>query len=121
MKRVLIVDDSATVRQQVRVALTEAGFDVVEAVDGEDGLLKLRTDAEIRAVICDINMPRKSGLDLLEELRRGDSNALVPVLMLTSEGQSELIQRAKVAGAKGWMVKPFKPHLLVAALQKLTA
>lgn len=121
MKKVLIVDDSATVRQQVRGALTEAGFDVIEAVDGEDGLLKICTYPEILAVVCDINMPRKSGLELLEETRRGSSNAQVPFLMLTSEGQLELIQRAKKAGAKGWMVKPFKPHLLVAAMQKLTS
>jgi two-component system, chemotaxis family, chemotaxis protein CheY len=111
---------SATVRQQVRVALTAAGFDVIEAVDGEDGLLEIRSDAEIIAVICDINMPRKTGLDRLEEIRRGESNAQVAVLMLTSEGP-ELIARAKMAGAKGWLVKPFKPHLLVAAMQRLTA
>jgi two-component system chemotaxis response regulator CheY len=121
MKRVLIVDDSATLRQQVRLALTSAGFEVVEATDGEDGVLKIRSDAAIAAVICDINMPRKSGLELLEEVRSGGVNAQLPFLMLTSEGQPELIQRAKLAGAKAWMVKPFKPHLLVAAMQKLTA
>jgi two-component system chemotaxis response regulator CheY len=121
MKRVLIVDDSATLRQQVRLALTPAGFEVIEALDGDDGILKIRTEAGLRAVICDINMPRKSGLELLEEVRRDGAHALLPFIMLTSEGQPELIARAKLAGAKAWMVKPFKPELLVAALKKLTA
>jgi two-component system chemotaxis response regulator CheY len=117
-RRVLIVDDSATIRQQVRSALTQAGFDVVEAVDGEDGLNKIRIDPSISAVICDINMPKKNGLELIEELK--GSGPQLPIVMLTTEGQPELVQRAKAAGAKGWIVKPFKPNLLVAALQKLT-
>jgi len=118
-RRVLIVDDSATIRQQVRVALTQAGFEVVEAVDGEDGLQKIRGDAALSAVICDINMPKMSGLELVEQIK-GSGGPSVPIVMLTTEGQPELVQRAKAAGAKGWIVKPFKPNLLVAALQKLT-
>ncbi len=120
-KKVLIVDDSATIRQQVRMALNAAGFDVVEAADGEDGLSMIRSDSAIVAVICDINMPKKSGLELLEELKAGGANSQVPIVMLTTEGQPALVQRAKKAGAKGWIVKPFKANLLVAAMQKLTA
>jgi two-component system, chemotaxis family, chemotaxis protein CheY len=119
-RRVLIVDDSATIRQQVRFALTQAGFEVVEAVDGEDGVTKIRADATLSAVICDINMPKKSGLELIEEIKAGGPNSGVPIVMLTTEGQPALVQRAKAAGAKGWIVKPFKPNLLVAALEKLT-
>ncbi|HTV20096.1 MAG TPA: response regulator [Polyangiaceae bacterium] len=118
-RRVLIVDDSATIRQQVRVALTQAGFEVVEAVDGEEGLAKIRSDSALSAVICDINMPKKNGLELVEEIK-GSGGPPLPIVMLTTEGQPELVQRAKAAGAKGWIVKPFKPNLLVAALQKLT-
>jgi two-component system chemotaxis response regulator CheY len=120
-KRVLIVDDSATIRQQVRVALSEAGFDVIEAADGEDGILKIRTDLALAAVICDVNMPRKSGLQLIEEIKAGGVNSHLPIVMLTTEGQPALVQRAKQAGAKGWIVKPFKANLLVAAMQKLTS
>lgn len=119
-RRVLIVDDSATIRQQVRAALSPAGFEVVEAVDGEDGVNKIRSDATLAAVICDINMPKKNGLELIEEIKAGGPNSGVPIVMLTTEGQPAMVQRAKAAGAKGWIVKPFKPNLLVAALQKLT-
>jgi two-component system chemotaxis response regulator CheY len=120
-KRVLIVDDSATIRQQVRMALSQAGFDVIEAVDGEDGIMKIRGDADIAAVICDVNMPKKTGLELIEEIKAGGANSGVPIVMLTTEGQPALVQRAKQAGAKGWIVKPFKANLLVAAMQKLTS
>ena len=120
-KRVLIVDDSATIRQQVRMALSPAGFDIIEAADGEDGLAQIRNDAGIAAVICDVNMPKKNGLELIEELKAGGPNSHVPIVMLTTEGQPALVQRAKKAGAKGWIVKPFKPNLLVTAIQKLTA
>jgi two-component system chemotaxis response regulator CheY len=120
-KRVLIVDDSATIRQQVRMALTQAGFEVIEAADGEDGVAKIRTDPAICAVICDVNMPKKNGLELIEEIKAGGVNSHVPIVMLTTEGQPALVQRAKQAGAKGWIVKPFKANLLVAAMQKLTS
>ena len=120
-KRVLIVDDSATIRQQVRMALSPAGFDIIEAADGEDGLAQIRNDAGIAAVICDVNMPKKNGLELIEELKAGGPNSHVPIVMLTTEGQPALVQRAKKAGAKGWIEKPFKPNLLVTAIQKLTA
>jgi two-component system chemotaxis response regulator CheY len=120
-KRVLIVDDSATVRQQVRTVLTQAGFDVIEAADGQEGVAQIRSDPSIAVVICDVNMPNKNGLELIEEVRAGGANSRVPIVMLTTEGQSSLVQRAKQAGARGWIVKPFKANLLVAAMQKITA
>lgn len=118
-KRVLVVDDSPTVRQQVGLALKLAGFDVVEAVDGLDGLAKL--DATIRMMICDVNMPRMNGLEMLEKVKADAKFPGVPVVMLTTEGQPALIERAKKAGAKGWIIKPFKAEMLVAAVQRLTA
>lgn len=120
-KRVLVIDDSASVRQQVGMALAQAGFDVVEAVDGEDGEAKINSLADLSLVICDVNMPKRSGLELLERLQAAGTHPKLPIVMLTTEGQPAMIQRAKAAGAKGWIVKPFKAHLLVAAAEKLTA
>jgi two-component system chemotaxis response regulator CheY len=117
--KVLVVDDSQMVRQQVGRALVAAGFSVVDAADGIDALEKLASNPETRLVICDVNMPRMSGIEFLEQLNANRS--AVTVVMLTTEGQPELVQRAKVLGAKGWIVKPFKPDLLVAAVKRLTA
>jgi two-component system chemotaxis response regulator CheY len=118
-RTILVVDDSQTVRQQVSSALQGAGFEVIEAADGVEGLDQLKAHAEVAAVICDVNMPRMNGLELVESIK--SRTATLPVVMLTTEGQSELIQRAKAAGARGWIVKPFKPDLLVSAVRKLTA
>jgi two-component system chemotaxis response regulator CheY len=118
-KKVLVVDDSPTVRQQVSLALKQAGFEVVEATDGADGVQKVGSDPSIGMVILDVNMPRMNGLEMLETIKAGGQNAGLAVIMLTSEGQQSLIDRAKKAGAKGWIVKPFKAELLVAAVKKL--
>lgn len=117
--RVLIIDDSPTVRQQVKMALEQAGFAIVEAADGVDGLARIKADREISAVICDVNMPRMTGLELLEQYQ-ADGSLRVPILMLTTEGKPALMQKAKQCGAKGWIIKPFKAELLVAAIQQLT-
>jgi two-component system chemotaxis response regulator CheY len=121
MKRVLVVDDSATIRQQVSLALKQAGYEVLEAVDGLDGSQKIAADPRIVAVICDINMPRMDGLAMVEKVQADKSRPAPAIIMLTTEGSSELMQRAKKAGAKGWMIKPFKAELLVAAVTKLVA
>ncbi len=118
-KKVIVIDDSQTVRQQVGMALSQAGFDVVEAVDGREGLNTIQKTHDAAMAICDVNMPRMNGLELLEALALSGSK--LPVLMLTTEGQPQLIERAKKSGAKGWIVKPFKAELLVAAVKKLTA
>jgi two-component system chemotaxis response regulator CheY len=115
---VMLVDDSATVRVQASKALSAAGFAVIEAVDGLDALAKLETSEDVSLIVCDVNMPRMSGIEFVEALSRLP-RPLPPVIMLTTEGHPELIQRAKAFGAKGWMVKPFKPELLVAAARKL--
>jgi len=119
-KRVLVVDDSATVRQQVRAALGGGEFDVVEAIDGSEGAETIDRLLDLAAVICDVNMPRMGGLEMLEAIKRDPKHTALPIVMLTTEGQHELVQRAKAAGAKGWIVKPFKPDLLLAAIRKLT-
>lgn len=120
-KKILVVDDSATVRQQVGMALSQAGFEVLEAVDGIDGAGQVAANDDLKLVICDVNMPRMNGLEMLEQVKDDGSNADLPVIMLTTEGDPALIARAKKAGAKGWIVKPFKAELLVNAARKLTA
>jgi two-component system chemotaxis response regulator CheY len=118
-KKILIVDDSATVRQQVRLALEQVGFIVIEAVDGQDAVQKI--SGGFNGIVCDVNMPRMNGVEFVEVVKKLPEHASLPILMLTTEGSPELIRRAKAAGAKGWIVKPFKPDQLVAAMQKLTA
>jgi len=114
-----VVDDSDTVRQQVRLSLGPAGYHILEAVDGLDGLEKLRSHSDLAAVLCDVNMPRMSGLDMIATAHTEGLTA--PIIMLTSEGQPSLIRRARESGARGWIVKPFKPDLLLAAVNKITA
>lgn len=116
---VILVDDSSSLRAQAGRALVQAGFIVIEAVDGFDAMEKIAATTDVSLIVCDINMPRMSGLELLEKLSV-DAVKHPPVLMLTSEGHPQLVLRAKAYGARGWMVKPFKPELLVAAAKKLT-
>lgn len=118
--KVLVVDDSGFVRQHVGRVLRAAGFDIVEAADGDQALAALAADGEIALVFCDVNMPQRSGLEMLEALAGDPAGRRPPVVMLTTEGQRELIVRAKALGAMGWIVKPFKPELLVLTAQKLT-
>jgi two-component system chemotaxis response regulator CheY len=109
------------VRQQISHALVEAGFQVIEAVDGLDGVAKIEEHADLAMVLCDVNMPRMSGLELVETLLADGKYMQLPIVMLTTEGHPGLIQRARQAGAKGWIIKPFKPALLVATVRKLAA
>ena|ERR1700722_11266816 len=118
--RVMVVDDSLMVRQQVNRALTDAGFAVVEAHDGVDALAKLAAGPGVALVVLDVNMPNMGGIELLQSMRANGDYAALPVVMLTTEGQPRLMQQAKELGAKGWIIKPFKPELLVAAVHKLT-
>ena len=117
-KKILVVDDSQSVRQQVGLALKQAGYDIVEAVDGNEGANKINTMAGLAMVISDVNMPILNGLEMLEKVS-DKLKAGLPVVMLTTEGQPALIKRAKAAGAKGWIVKPFKAAQLVATVDKL--
>jgi two-component system chemotaxis response regulator CheY len=120
-KKVLVVDDSSSIRQRVSAALVGAGFEVVAAVDGLDGLAKLGAAKDLALVIADINMPRLNGLDMISRIRADEKTAAIPILVLTTEGDPELITEARKLGVKAWMVKPFKDELLVSAVEKLTA
>lgn len=120
-KKVLIVDDSSTVRQQVAMALASTGLEVLEAENGVDGLAKLETHDDVALVFCDVNMPRMNGLEMIALLRRIPKHVDLPVVMLTTESQAELMQEAKASGAKAWIIKPFKPDLLASIVRKVTA
>jgi two-component system chemotaxis response regulator CheY len=120
-KKILIIDDSATIRAQVKNALVGAGFEIVEASDGIEGLEVITAHADLAAVLCDVNMPRMGGLQMLELVKAKGRLETLPVVMLTTEGQPKLVQQAKAFGAKAWIVKPFKAEQLVATMRKLTA
>jgi two-component system chemotaxis response regulator CheY len=114
--KVLVIDDSLMVRRQVGGALRNLGYVVVEANDGVDALEKLEANGDASLIVCDVNMPRMNGLEFLERL--SSSGNKVPVIMLTTEGEPDLIQRAKALGAKGWLLKPFKAEFLEATAKK---
>jgi len=117
-KTIMTVDDSASVRQMVAYTLREAGYDVVEACDGVDALAKIDS-ATYNLVITDLNMPRMDGITLIKELRTKPKIKFTPILMLTTESQSEKKMEGKSAGATGWIVKPFKPEQLVTVVKKV--
>ena len=118
-KTVLIVDDSLTVRQQVALTLQSAGYQIVEACDGREGVDAVQAHAGIAMILCDLNMPCMNGLEFLETIKGDAAGPPVPVVMLTTDGSPDLIARAKRAGAKGWIVKPFQPQLLLAAVRRI--
>jgi two-component system chemotaxis response regulator CheY len=116
--KVLVVDDSKFVRNQIGRALPAAEFAVVEAVDGMDALEKLAQHPDVCFVVCDVNMPRMDGLQFLESLRKQPQWQAVPVLMCTTEAHPDLVTSAAAFGARGWVVKPFKPEVLLEAVHK---
>lgn len=118
MANVLIVDDSASMRQMVNFTLTTAGHRVVEAVDGEDGLAKA-AEQSFELIISDINMPKMTGLEMVPKIRALDAYRAVPILMLTTESAGDMKQKGKAAGATGWIVKPFNPAQLLNTIKRV--
>ncbi|WP_238012716.1 response regulator [Dactylosporangium sp. AC04546] len=119
-KTVLVVDDSASVRQVVAIALKGAGYDVIDAVDGQDALRKL-DGQRVHLVISDVNMPNMDGITLVGEIRKQAAYRFTPIIMLTTESQEEKKRQAQAAGAKAWVTKPFQPAQMLAAVSKLIA
>lgn len=117
-KTVMIVDDSASLRQVVKMALVGAGYEVMEAGDGQDALDKL-VGKKVQLVISDVNMPRMDGITFVKQLKQRAEYRFVPVIMLTTEGQDTKKEEGRAAGAKAWMVKPFQPAQMLAAVSKL--
>ena len=119
-KKVLTVDDSRTIRNMLLVTLNNAGFDIVQAEDGIEGLEVLE-ESNPDVIVTDINMPRLDGFGFIEGVRQNDRYRAIPILVLTTESDAENKNRAREAGATGWIVKPFDPSKLIAAIERVTA
>ena len=117
-KTIMIVDDSASLRQVVSIALKGAGYDTIEACDGRDALAKLN-GTKIHLIISDVNMPNMDGISLVKEVKKHPSYKFTPVIMLTTESQEGKKAEGQAAGAKAWVVKPFQPQQMLAAVAKL--
>lgn len=117
-KSILIVDDSASIRQIVSYTLKSAGYDVIEGVDGADALTKL-AGQKVHLIICDINMPVMDGISFVREIKKSADYKFIPIIMLTTESQERKKQEGQAAGAKAWVVKPFQPGQMLSAVSKL--
>jgi len=118
-KVILTVDDSRTMRDMLKLALTGAGHTVIQADDGIHGVEALVENAHVDVIITDINMPRMDGFGFIEHVRRDPTNRAKPILVLTTEADPAKKQRAREAGATGWIVKPFSTEKLLAAVQRV--
>lgn len=116
-KKILIADDSTSMRQMIEFTLSDAGYTVVQAVDGEDAVAKFVAD--INLVITDLNMPRMNGIDLIKKIRGGTVNKFLPIIMLTTESEQAKKDDGKKAGATAWIVKPFTPENLLETIKKV--
>jgi two-component system, chemotaxis family, chemotaxis protein CheY len=117
-KTILAVDDSPSIRQMVAFTLKSSGYEVVEAVDGMDGLEKARSKT-VSLILSDQNMPRMDGLTMIKTLRGMSQYKTVPILMLTTESSDAMKQQGRAAGATGWLVKPFDPQKLIEVVKKV--
>jgi two-component system chemotaxis response regulator CheY len=117
-KTILVVDDSSSLRQVVGIALRGAGYDVIEGCDGRDGLARL-TGQKVHLIISDVNMPNLDGIGFLKEVKKLPNYRFTPVVMLTTESADDKKRQGQEAGAKAWVVKPFRPEALLGVVQKL--
>lgn len=117
-KTVLTIDDSGSIRQMVSMTLTGAGFKVIEAANGAEGLAQA-TSNTVHAILTDINMPIMNGMEFLKKFRQSPAGKGVPVVLLTTESSEDLKRQAREAGATGWIVKPFKQDQLIAIVKKV--
>ncbi len=117
-KTIMTAEDSASMRQMVCFTLSNAGYNVIEAVDGQDALNKLN-GTKIDLLVTDLNMPNVNGIELVRKVRSNPAHKFVPIVFLTTESQDAKKKEAKAAGATGWIVKPFKPEQLLAVVKKV--
>ncbi len=117
-KTILVVDDSSSFRTVVKLALQKAGYEVLEAVDGQDAADKLNA-SKPNLIVCDVNMPNMDGLTFLKTLKTMAAHRFVPVIMLTTESQESKKAEGKAAGVRAWITKPFQPSQLVDAVSRL--
>ncbi len=118
-KTILVVDDSSSLRTVVRMALVRAGYDVLEAGDGQEALETLDKAGRVNLIISDVNMPRLDGIGFVTQLKQHARHRFTPVIMLTTEDQQAKKEAGRAAGAKAWIVKPFNPPQLLDAVSKL--
>ena len=118
-KKILAVDDSVSIRKSITFILSEAVYEITEAVDGVDGLEKAKAD-KFNLILTDINMPNMDGIELIKQLRQTEGYKFTPIIALTTENQDSKMQEGKAAGATGWIVKPFTAEKLIAIVKKIT-
>lgn len=119
-KTILIVDDSSSLRSLVKMALTRAGYAVIEGADGREGLARLeQASVKINLIISDVNMPNMDGITFVKQLKQLPKHKFTPVIMLTTEDEGAKMQQAKAAGARAWLTKPFNPPELLDAVSQL--
>jgi len=121
MAQILVVDDSDAVRSQVSSFFSANGFSVATAVDGKDGLAKVKSNPDLKLIFADVNMPNMDGLTMVEKIRGDVGNAIVNIIMLTTESDATMIARGKAAGIKGWIVKPFNGANVLETVKKMVA
>lgn len=117
-KTIMVVDDSASIRMVVGIALRGAGYEVIEAKDGKDAITKL-TGQKIHLIISDVNMPNMDGISFVKAVKQMPNYRFTPIIMLTTESDESKKREGQAAGAKAWVVKPFKPEQMIGAVQKL--
>jgi two-component system chemotaxis response regulator CheY len=117
-KTIMVVDDSASLRQVVGIALRGAGYDVLEGSDGRDALAKL-TGRKVHLIISDVNMPNLDGIGFVKAVKELPAYKFTPIVMLTTESQEDKKTQGRLAGAKAWVVKPFQPPQLLDVVQRL--
>jgi two-component system, chemotaxis family, chemotaxis protein CheY len=118
-KTILIVDDSTSLRTVVKIALGRAGYDVLEAGDGKEGLTQLDKAGKVHLIVSDVNMPNMDGISFVTEVKKHPRHRFTPVIMLTTEGAEAKKEQGRAAGAKAWITKPFNPPQLLDAVSKL--
>lgn len=117
-KRILIVDDSASMRETLKICLSGAGYDVLEAIDGKDGIEKLN-GCRVHLIISDVNMPIMNGIEMVKMVKEMPRYKFTPIMILTTESEESKRREGQLAGAKAWLVKPFHPASLLSAVAKL--
>ena len=118
-KTVMVIDDSGSFRTVVKLALSKAGYGVIEAADGVDATNKLAGSGKVNLIVCDVNMPNMDGLTFLKNIKASPTHKFTPVIMLTTESQEAKKAEGRAAGARAWITKPFQPSQLVDAVNKL--
>lgn len=117
-KLIMVIDDSVSLREVVGISLRDAGYEVIEACDGKDALTKLN-GRKVQLMICDVNMPVMDGISFVKEVKQLPRHRFVPIIMLTTESRESRKVEGQLAGAKAWVVKPFRPEQMLRAVSKL--